>query len=124
MKATITEEFKALCLAVLDDSVDVKHRVGEPDGYTKAELGGLILYGYPWVSAKAIASSAIESGIVLVGNVDGDFYWVHARTKDGAGRSIGCTYSMYGKRWSEQNYFKFPARVALESLRTRLDRGI
>ncbi len=123
MKAEITEDFKSLCRAVLNGSVIPEQRDGEPDGYTISKVGGVSIYGYPWLSAESVAKSVMNSGITLYGYVDGSFYWIHAKSKDNS-KSIGCTYSMNGKKWSEQNYFKFPARVALESLKTRLDMGL
>jgi len=123
VKAEITEDFKSICRAVLNGSVIPEQREGKLEGYTISNVGEVSLYGYPWLSAESIAKSVMNSGITLYGYVDGSFYWIHARSKDNI-ESIGCTYSINGKKWSEQNCFKFPARVALESLKTRLDRGL
>ena len=128
MKAEITEEFRQLCLGVVNGTIDVveedDHLIGE---YTTSELNDIVLNGYPWNDIMTIAKSVLDNGIYLQGHLEGDFYWIHAKTNGtpmSMESSIGCTLSLDCGKWSPQNYFKFPARVALESLRARLDRGV
>jgi hypothetical protein len=121
IKPEITEEFRALCESVASGSIVAKQREGEPSGYTEAVIGEISINGYPWCSAELIAKSAIENGVKLKGIQDTkDFYWMHAMVGK---LSIGCIYSRKGKKWQKSKVFKFPAQVALESLRSRLDRG-
>lgn len=124
MKVEITEEFKALCLAVIDGSVSPEKEEDLMSDSQAFKMGGLSIYDYPWLSGKQLAQDFIEKEIKIHGYLDGDFYWVHAKVDNQINASLGCTYSISGKKWSKQNYFKFPARVALESLKTRLDRGL
>lgn len=124
MKAEITEEFKVLCLAVIDGSVSPEKDEDFMSDCQVFKMGGLSIADYPWLSGKELAKDFIEKEIKIRGHLNGDFYWIHAKVDNQISASLGCTYSMRGRKWSEQNYFKFPARVALESLKTRLDKGL
>lgn len=121
-KAELTEEFKLLCKKVISGEIEAVQCEGEPSGYTEAVYDGMAVYGFPWCDAKQQAENHLKSDISIKGYLDGDMYWLHAN--DCKGRSIACTHSWKGSAWNESKYFKFPARVALESLRKRLDGGV
>ena len=121
-KAELTEEFKLLCKKVISGEIEAVQREGEPVGWTEVVYGGMTLRGYPWCNAKQQAENHLSGDISIRGYLDGDMYWIHANNCEDM--SIACTHSWKGSAWNESKYFKLPARVALESLRKRLDGGV
>lgn len=115
----LTDDMNALCNAII--AGEAKPDIDE-FGYEQYTMGGAYLSATSWHSALDAAKETLQSKPSFIGyqNTNG-FYWIHA-TIDGR-KSIGCTYSLNGKSWYKQRNFKFPARVALEDLRARLDRG-
>ena len=121
-KAELTEEFKLLCKKVISGEIKAVQCEGEPSGCTEADYDGMTVYGFPWCSAKQQAENCLSGDISIKGYLDGDMYWLHANNcKD---MPIACVHSWKGSAWDKPRYFKFPARVALESLRKRLDGGV
>ena len=121
-KAELTEEFKAFCEKVISGEIETVQREGESAGWTEAVYDGMTLRGYPWRSAKQQAKNHLSGDISIKGYLERNCYWLHANNHKGD--SIACVPSMNGEPWNESKYFKFPARVALESLRKRLDGGV
>jgi len=121
-KTELTEEFKSLCEKVISGELVAVQCEGESEGWTEVVYDGMVLDGYPWCEAKQQAENILSGDISLKGHLDGAVYWIHAN--DHRGVSIGCVYSWKGSAWTESKYFKFPARVALESLRKRLGGGV
>ena len=121
-KAELTEEFKSLCEKVVSGDIKAVQREDESAGWTEVVYGGMTLRGYPWRSAKQQAKNHLGGDISMAGHLERNCYWLHANNYKGD--SIACVLSMNGSAWNESKHFKFPARVALESLRKRLDGGV
>jgi hypothetical protein len=118
----LTEEYKALINGVVDGIVIPTQREDEPDGYLIAENGKLSFYVYPWTNAADEAKAQLENPISIALSIEEtNFVW--RRIKSSTGYTIQSDLSYRGGAYSP-SYYKPRARVALEALRNRLDKGV
>lgn len=117
----LTDEYKALLNGVIDGSIPLVQCKDEPNGYTEARANGCYVENYPWddnsINEKILSS---DVSVRLEINYDG-FVWINFYSGDEPIESIKFTpYSTYRK----PKHVKYRARVALEALKNRLDKGV
>lgn len=118
----LTEEYKALINGVVDGSIEAVRREGEIKGYTEARLGSTSEFFYPCRTPKEMHQSLNKPvSINLELDKDGIFAWRKVFAGD---KIIESNHSNRLKAYSKPRNYKYRARVALEALRARLDKGV
>lgn len=117
----LTDEYKALLSGVIDGSIPLVQREDEPDGHTEALANGCYVQNYPW-DDNSINEKILSSDVSVRLKIDyNDFVWRNFYSGDKPIESKFCTtISIYGK----PKHVKYRARVALEALKNRLDKGV
>lgn len=121
-KHELTDEYKTLLRGVIDGSTPMVQCEGEREGYADAHLGNCVFHGYPWESHEQTASDNLNGDINVTCQVDdGKWVWRNALSD---GQSIEAKSSFKSGAYTTPRHFKYRARVALEALRNRLDKGV